>query len=377
MRPRPWFPSLALTLIGMVGTALGADPTIRSPIPHQVIQREHFDPIHAHAHNFGAPALGDGLVPIVAEFPNDPQAIFEYRAVPRERAFGKGCDWIPLECTQTGNQLQGQARVPAGGWYRLEVRQVREDGTTTSAAMEPIGVGEVFIVAGQSYAEGANEAHLKIDDPDGRVVALDLIRGTWGVANDPQPNAGPGGTIWPPMGNALLPLIQVPIGFINVASGGTASRQWLPGTALYERLEKAGRVAGRFRAVLWQQGESDVIENVDKAKYVANLKTIRSSLADSWKFEPVWLLAKSTMHPYVYNEPYREWLIRVAIDQLWASPGFGPGPDTDTLADENRADRKHRTHFSKLGQERAGLLWLIAVWNEIHQPHNQSARSPQ
>src|SRR5262249_20352680 len=154
------------------------------------------------------------------------------------------------------------------------------------------------------------------DDPEGRVGALDLVRGTWAVANDPQPNAGPGGTIWPPMGNALLPLIQVPIGFINVASGRTASRQWLPGTPLYERRASAGRAAGRFRACLGQQGGSDVIGKVDRAKYVANLKPIRSSLADSWKFEPVWLLAKSTMHPYVYNEPYREWLIRVAIDQL-------------------------------------------------------------
>ena len=44
------------------------------------------------------------------------------------------------------------------------------------------------------------------------------------------------------------------------ASGGTASRQWLPGTPLFNAFAAAGRDIGRCRAVLWQQGESDVIE---------------------------------------------------------------------------------------------------------------------
>src|SRR5437868_4850091 len=107
LRTTSWFLFFALALIGLACSASAADGTIRSPIPYQVVQRDHFDPPRAHAHNYGGPALGDGLVPILAEFPNDPKAIFEYRAVPREGAFGKGCDWIPLEFTQTGNQVQG------------------------------------------------------------------------------------------------------------------------------------------------------------------------------------------------------------------------------------------------------------------------------
>ena len=370
IRITSWLLFLTFIFIGGTQRVDAADGTIRSPVPYQVVQREHFEPTRAHANNAGGPVLGDALVPIVADFPKEPNARYEYRYVTRENAFGKGINWTALRVAATDGRIQGQARIVAGGWYRLEVRQIRDDGTMTAATVEPVGVGEILLIAGQSYAEGANETPLHVEDSDGRVVAYDVKRGTWGVAHDPQPNAGPGGTIWPPLGNALLHLLRVPVGFVNVAVGGTSSRQWLPGTPLYEQLDKAGLAVGRFRAVLWQQGESDVIENTDTAKYVANLQQIRTALASSWKFEPIWLLAKSTMHPYVYNDPVREGRIRAAIDQLWSTPGFGRGPDTDILGGENRAPRTRRTHFSRAGQERAAMLWFNAVWNEINQPHD-------
>jgi hypothetical protein len=205
-----------------------------------------------------------------------------------------------------------------------------------------------------------------VADPSGRVVAYDTIKKTWQVANDPQPNVGDGGTIWPPMANQLLPLVRVPIGFVNVAVGGTASRQWLPGESLYENLASAGKATGRFRAVLWQQGESDVIERTDTDTYVERLVKIRTALAEEWGFEPPWLLAKSTLHPTVYDRPEEEGHIRTAIDKLWALHGFRPGPDTDILGGENRGGVGTRRHFSAIGQQRAGWMWAAQVWGEIN-----------
>jgi hypothetical protein len=176
---------------------------------------------------------------------------------------------------------------------------------------------------------------------------------------------GDGGTIWPAFGDSLRPMVRVPIGLVNVAVAGTSSRQWLPGTPLYQNLEAAGKAIGRFRAVLWQQGESDVIEKVATDVYVANLQTIRAGLVRAWGFEPPWLLAKSTLHPTVYNDSVHEGLIRCAIDRLWGTPGFRPGPDTDILGGENRGGPKSRRHFSEVGQRRAALLWFTAVWAEL------------
>ena len=137
-------------------------------------------------------------------------------------------------------------RVRAGGWSRLEFRALRGDQTVAVAEVKPIGVGEVFLIAGQSYAAGANDELIKVDDPQGRVVAYDVAKKTWQVANDPQPNVGDGGTIWPSCGNYLFPVVRVPVGFVNVAVGGTATRQWLPGEPLYEQLSAAGKTIGRF-----------------------------------------------------------------------------------------------------------------------------------
>ena len=339
--------------------------TLSRTVPYEVFQRQGFDPIHAHEHAAGGPKLGFAEIPVVGEFPELPGAKWQFRVVKLPDASGAQTDWAGFEPRIAGKRLSATVRVPAGGWFRLEVRTVQGDATLASAEVEPIGVGEVLIIAGQSYAEGANDELLRVDDARGRIVAFDRLKSTWRIAHDPQPNVNNGGTIWPALGNLLLPQARVPIGFVNVASGGTASRQWLPGEELFKNLANAGRAIGQFRAVLWQQGESDVIENVSTEKYVAHLTSIREALASDWKFSPPWLLAKSTMHPTVYDKPEQEGRIRAAIDQLTSLPGFRPGPDTDILAGENRGGLGTRRHLTGVGQRRAALLWFAAVWQEL------------
>jgi hypothetical protein len=237
--------------------------------------------------------------------------------------------------------------------------------------VEPVGVGEVFLIAGQSYAEGTNETRLRIDDPLERAVALDLLAHVWRTAHDPLPNASrDGGSIWPPVLDQLVTLLQVPVGVVNIARSGTASRQWLPGAEMYTLLKKAGITAGRFRAVLWQQGESDVLENTTAEKYVRNLRAIHDATAKDWGFSPPWIVAKSTHHPHVYNRPEQEAVIRSAIDELWQTHGFIPGPDTDILGGPFRADRAHGEHFTEAGQQAAAALWFAAIWSMLTaKPH--------
>jgi hypothetical protein len=118
----------------------------------------------------------------------------------------------------------------------------------------------------------------------------------------------------------------------------------------------------RFRAVLWQQGESDVIKRTATEAYVRNLVSIRDSLAAEWGFAPPWLLAKSTLHPTVYKDPEHENWIRAAMEELYKQPGFLRGPDTDILDGENRGGPQSRRHFSAIGQRNAGAMWFAAIW---------------
>lgn len=349
-------------------TGFAAEPsliTLASPKSNQVVQRVGFE--FDASQKPGRAGLGFADVVVRGNLPKGTErATWEYRVVVSKEANGRGTDWAKLEIHATDAKFEASARVHAGGWYRLEIRGRANDDVVASGAVEPIGVGEVFVVAGQSYATNCNDERLKVADPFGRVVAFDSAKESWGVANDPQPapDGSDGGSIWPPLGDALVKEFQVPIGFANVAVGATSSLQWMPEGSLHPRLVQAGKTLGRFRAVLWQQGESDVIAKTTAETYVANLKTIRESAARAWGFEPPWLLAKSTLHPTVYNDPAGEGRIRGAIDELVKLPGFRAGPDTDTLAGENRGDAKSRRHFSGIGQRRAAEMWLAAIRRE-------------
>lgn len=174
--------------------------------------------------------------------------------------------------------------------------------------------------------------------------------------------------MWPTFGDQLVPLLRVPVGLVNVGVGATASGQWLPGGVLHERLVMAGQTLPPFRAVLWQQGESDVIAQTSTEDYVRNLVAIRDAAVKAWGFEPPWLLAKSTLHPTVYHDAEQESRIRIAIEQLWLRPGFLPGPDTDILGGENRGGPTTRRHFSAIGQRRAATLWFASVWQMLNHP---------
>lgn len=371
--------SIALFLFVPLQSAAAVDSsllTILSPLPYQVCQREGFVPQFAHPNQPGGPARGFADVTIRFQVPEDTPwdnaAVAEYRTVLHEGASGRAIDWAPLQIRpvpELDRAFAAVIRVDAGGWYQLEIRISKGGAPLATGLVASFGVGEVFLVAGQSYATNTNDESLTVLDPLRRVSAFHHATSQWQIANDPQPagDGSSGGSLWPAFGDLLLPSLQVPIGLANVAVGGTSSTQWQPDGQLHARLITAGKTLGRFRAVLWQQGESDVIEKTTTAAYVQNVAAIRQSAVEAWGFQPPWLLAKSTLHPTVYNDSAGESRIRTAIDQLWQVPGFLPGPDTDLLDGPNRGDAQSRRHFSGIGQRNAAALWFAAVLPVVNQ----------
>jgi hypothetical protein len=334
---------------------------IRSPVAWQVIQRQGYIPSRGHYNNSGGPVLGSAEVQLSGTCALEKAPTWKYRLMGQPGAAHQET-WQDFSVNQQANEWSGTIQVPAGGWYKLEIRAERNGKVAGQGAVSAFAVGEVFLVAGQSYAAGANDELISVEDREKRVAAYNARTGEWQIANDPQPNVGDGGTIWPPLGDLLVPLLAVPVGFVNVSSGGTASRQWLPDQPLYANMAMVGRSIGRFRAVLWQQGESDVIEKVSTETYVHHLLEIRNGLQKDWGFAPPWLLAKSTHHPMVYRDPSHEAQIRAADEELCKNHGFLAGPDTDILGGIHRGGPGSRQHFSAIGQRRAALLWFASIW---------------
>lgn len=347
---------------------------ILAPMPYQVIQRHGYIPLNSHENNTEGPALGTGTIKLCWKQNENPVGTFEFRTVLIDDAFGKAIDWSKMSTEFLDGKYNALVEIPAGGWYRIDIREVKGLQVINSAQVEPIGIGEVFVIAGQSYASNCNDKQNTVQDKQGRVTVYDFYTNQWRVAHDRQPcfdneaweDFLQTGSIWPITMDYLITCIRVPIGMVNAAYGGTATREWLPKEILFSNLTNACKWAEDFRYILWQQGESDVIEATSTQKYKENMRIIKNSLAEATKMVRPWILAKSTYHPTCYNTPEIEGWIRKAIHELCMEEGFIEGPDTDILGGVHRSGTDASAHFSYDGQKAAGLLWFSTLWNQIN-----------
>jgi len=381
---QPFAFAIAWLFIGVFGTFCMAQPEtdparieVLQPLRHQVFQRRFDVPQLSHSHHPGGPVKGFAEVDFVFRFNQlldiDSQLSAEYQVQGCQR---NDITWKNALSGSTAVQLSdGEAVVtipiPAGGWYTVDFQfMTRGNIHYGQASTEPFGVGEVFLVAGQSYATNCNDERLRIADVQERVVAFDLNTFTWKVAHDPQPTGdqSDGGSIWPVLGDMLVNSYDVPIGFVNVAVGATSTDQWKTDGPLFQRLREAGWQIKDFRAVLWQQGESDVLEKTSTSKYIERLIEMRSQANRDWDAERPWMLAKSTLHPTVYNDPIGEAAIRQAIEDLINQHGFQRGPDTDRLDGPNRGPMNSRRHFTGLGQRNAAAMWFASISEQLDAP---------
>ena len=310
----------------------------------------------------------------------------EAGAIEARVALAIDAPWHTL--TRKGGTFTGLLAAPAGGWHRLEVRSVVEGAVMGMTTVERVGVGEVFIVAGQSNS--ANHGEERLAPATDRVVALDP-EGVWRVAADPQPGAsGDGGSFLPALGDRLEAELNVPIGLVACGIGATSVREWLPEgsrfpapptiTARVRPVAGGGfesdgaafaMLVGRmkqleptgFRAVLWHQGESDANQQ-DRSRtlpgplYEAMLeRVIRATRAELGREHP-WFVARATYH-VPGDESSTD--IRAAQAAVCRDGLALPGPDTDALQGLLRDSGGRGVHFSGAGQRRHAEAWFTAI----------------
>lgn len=145
-----------------------------------------------------------------------------------------------------------------------------------------IGIGDVYIVAGQSNAVGHGNNYQIYTDTLGLRGSIFTFAG-WQELEDPTgirpDDTNAGGSIWPLLAGKILER-GVPVAFVPTAKNSTAISQWQPGQFLYEDMRSriAQLPTPYARAVLWQQGENDANIGVSANYYAAKLETIADSL---------------------------------------------------------------------------------------------------
>jgi len=328
---------------------------------------------------------GTALIPIAGYSPW-PDSVLEARLSPSDPS-AEPPAWQPLGRADTSGRFHHRLRV-AAGWYRLEVRVQGSHGPP--AAVDRVGVGEVFIVVGHSVAQGGN-THLAgaKDDrvntiawpPDSadqrreyeRTADPRLLPPLLGApyADDVSPAPfGNGAYFWARFAEYIAQRQDVPVLLLNAAFGGTSLEHWaksargesfehgfvragirMPYINLHHALRQYAAHTG-VRALLADQGQNDWPEPDTSRVFAHYLAFVTQARADLDCAELAVVVNRQT-------PPGDRTQIRLAQERMLREvPHTFPGPDYDTLAE---ADRYDGIHLSTTGLSQAARLWADAL----------------
>ena len=182
--------------------------------------------------------------------------------------------WTVCDITAPGRWTVTFPAVPAGGLYRVETYMEYEgwDGLscTRGDMVHHIGVGDVFVIAGQSNAAG--RAKGPVDDAPSQMVHVlrpylathPLGETTGAVHIGNYENHNPGHSPWLHFAKMLNRALGYPIGLVPTAYGGSPLRWWDPaenGALTDNMLDILADYDLHPKAVLWVQGEAEGYEN--------------------------------------------------------------------------------------------------------------------
>jgi hypothetical protein len=226
------------------------------------------------------------------------------------------------------------------GWFRACVVQGGQESDCIN-----FGVGDVYVVAGQSNAVSPPQGFPAKATVPGKVIVSDVYGQGVDTFLDAGADAPSSSTAWVHMGNYLDR--TYPIMIVNVASGNTSTYDWTHVAGLFSRLiDKV--MLYKPRAILWHQGESDCT-NPPRTDSFANMDVMVSSLL-SVTSTPWVVATNSTSYPPPSG--YTHWPIRDAQTQLYTKwDHVYWGPDTDTIRKPGQVEflgDDLRTH---------GILW--------------------
>lgn len=369
------FLSLAHTLILSVALALTTQAQIKitSPSDRSVYQRD---------------ITGQTTISISGTY-SQPIDKMEVRAVPVIPGQGIATDWSMLQDNVSGGVFLGTLRLQ-GGWYTLEVRGIRAGAVVDRDVVSRMGVGEVFLIAGQSNVQGLTESPgpAAADDRVNYIVYDNTVNSLFDppaptFAHIESPSTiGPRGQtawIWGILGDQLTRKLNVPVLFINTAWEGTSVENWAQSAAGQSTKSPYGGfpypaqmpygnllISTRHyvnqlgvRAILWMQGEADNFPlHTSASTYQQSMQFLINKLSSDTGKRINWVISRTSR---AQDDQLRQSTTSQAVingQNAVLNTTFNstfPGPETDN----SYVPRPDGTHFK--GQE--GIRILADLWN--------------
>lgn len=211
-----------------------------------------------------------GSITVTGTYTGSPTAI--------EASFNGG-GYSTIDASPSGGTFSGTLTGQTVGQGTLTVRFTNETGVTDTAAN--VLIGDIFIVAGQSNADGrANN--------DQTYTGSNYVAVQYGDAEEWEPLDDSNdfltsgyGSCWPLLGTLLDSNEDIPVAFVGHAAGGTAYAlsDWSDGETEYEEMKDRVIAAGITDAValLFYLGETDA----DEGTTASQMETYMSAMLDT------------------------------------------------------------------------------------------------
>lgn len=306
----------------------------------------------------------------------------EIRAEAIQVGQGSSTGWLTADGGPQNGRFAGTVTL-RGGWYRLFIRVLSNTVVINETTIDRVGVGEVFIVAGQSNAQGGHLTNPGASDD--RVSVVNWYEDNLPEANLPltfshastNSRMAPFNPLhmWAMLGDRLTSRLNVPVLFLGAAYGGANSEVFrlsaqgqdpggtpgpflMPYRPISAALDHYVRRTG-IRAVLWHQGESDNGYRGQQA-YFDNINAVIQKTRQQSGFSRLpWVVSRVS---YIGGRTDaaiiagQNQLIQ-NVDQVW------PGPETDAYTGPD--DRFDGLHFGGNGLNTLTNLWDKCLTNDF------------
>ena len=281
--------------------------------------------------------------------------------------------WTPFACRRNGAFSLRLGARPAGQ-ATLQVRSASRHDVVVSRRY--VGVGDIYVIAGQSNASGRGSAanayshsalRATLYGNDDRWKDLtDPVDAALGQVDRVSADPRAGGSVWPLLATELLAAEGVPVAFVPCARGTTPIRRWEEdaaaphsrGTLYGSLLRRVRAVGGRVRAVLFWQGERDALEYTPEQTYAASLRSLAASLAHDCGAPLV--AAQIGDYDSRRYSPDGVDAIRLAQQDAWRAGWALPGPALYDI------DLRGEVHFiDRIDQRVAARRWAAAILTAV------------
>ncbi len=207
---------------------------------------------------------------------------------------------ILVEGTYVGTAEQIEARFNGGAWTVIE--DMPENGVFSAVledqpvgqgvlevrfsndeevvdSVEQVGVGDLFVIAGSSNAEGQL---LELTEFNHEFLQATVYTeaDVWQLANGAIDSDTVFGSFWPLFASRIMTEQHIPIGFITTAdqNTGVLTGDWIPGGAAYvqmiEQIQEATQQQQRVAGVLFMGGEQELRDQIDSVAYALSLQDV-------------------------------------------------------------------------------------------------------